>query len=120
MPIGDQVIFEYNLEKWKNSKTNEGSSSENFQNKNILDNNTYENKNVPISVMEILNNTFNGKEILKYYTKNNALHDEQRNLLISTVTKYIEAKGIKCSLSECNEIEIQICNMFPNEKLVRL
>lgn len=71
-----------------------------------------------VSVKEILSNTFNGKEILKFYAKHNILHEEQRNLLITTVAKYIEAKGLSCSISDCSDMEKQICAIFPSEQIV--
>ncbi|XP_046810816.1 uncharacterized protein LOC111687876 [Lucilia cuprina] len=109
LPIGQQAKFEFNLEKW-NKQFN---SSEILP---VCQHITTTEQKIP-TVTEILSNTRNGKDIQNYYNNNKTLHDEQRNLLINTITKYIESKNITCSLSDCMEIEKQICNIFPTEKL---
>lgn len=109
--IGHQAIFETNLEKWRNQQQLDGHNS--FPNLKPSETNHH-----VISVKEILSNTYNGKEILNFYGKNNILHEEQRSLLISTITKYIEAKGIDCSISDCSQIENDICLIFPTEQIV--
>ncbi|KAI8130050.1 hypothetical protein CVS40_0842 [Lucilia cuprina] len=109
LPIGQQAKFEFNLEKW-NKQFN---SSEILP---VCQHITTTEQKIP-TVTEILSNTRNGKDIQNYYNNNKTLHDEQRNLLINTITKYIESKNITCSLSDCMEIEKQIYNIFPTEKL---
>lgn len=71
------------------------------------------------SVADILENTLSGKLILKYYTKNNVLHDDQRNLLITTISKYLFESEVKCSISNCFDLEKEICSLFPSEKMVK-
>ncbi|KNC21407.1 hypothetical protein FF38_12548 [Lucilia cuprina] len=110
LPIGQQAKFEFNLEKW-NKQFN---SSEILP---VCQHITTTEQKIP-TVTEILSNTRNGKDIQNYYNNNKTLHDEQRNLLINTITKYIESKNITCSLSDCMEIEKQIYNIFPTEKLI--
>lgn len=105
--IGDQAIFEEHLDGWKNKRN--VTQQPNFQKQRVNS----------ISVLEILNKTYNGKEILNFYAKNNVFHEEQRNILINTITKYIEANGIQCSISDCADIEAEICSIFPTEQLVR-
>lgn len=109
-PIGDLVKFQHNIEQWKKLKVpNESKTHE--QEKCTI-------KGTQISVMEILENTYNGKEILDFYRKNDTLYEEQRNLLINTIGKYIEAKGVEFSLSACSVMEKEICSIFPSEQLV--
>ncbi|XP_046806468.1 uncharacterized protein LOC124419810 isoform X3 [Lucilia cuprina] len=57
------------------------------------------------------------KQILKYYEKNKILHEGHRNLLIDTISKYIKAKGYKLSISQCADLEKEICKIFPSEEL---
>ncbi|XP_073812255.1 uncharacterized protein [Musca autumnalis] len=57
----------------------------------------------------------NGTLLLKHYSKNKSLNEEQRNLLINTIAKYVDCKGFACSLSDCYEMERQICVLFPME-----
>ena len=54
------------------------------------------------------------------FGKKNSLYEEQRNLLINTICKYVEAKGVEFSLSECSAIEKEICSIFPSEQLVSI
>ncbi|XP_037809229.1 uncharacterized protein LOC119601998, partial [Lucilia sericata] len=111
LSVGDQAKFENCLEKWKETSTPF------FKRDEIQLSSDSSQKSSFVSVKEILSNTFNGKEILKFYSKNDILHEEQRNLLISTVAKYIEANGIPYTISDCADIENQICNIFPSEQL---
>ncbi|XP_037824735.1 uncharacterized protein LOC119612917 [Lucilia sericata] len=103
--------FENCLEKWKETSTPF------FKRDEIQLSSDSSQKSSFVSVKEILSNTFNGKEILKFYSKNDILREEQRNLLISTVAKYIEGNGIPYTISDCADIENQICNIFPSEQL---
>ncbi|KAI8122557.1 hypothetical protein CVS40_6689 [Lucilia cuprina] len=108
LPVGDQAIFETNLKKWMQSL--ETSDVD-------LSTSTNVTQKIICSVKEILKTTYNGQEIYAFYKKNGKLYDEQRNLLISTITKYIESHGIDCSLSECTELEKEICSLFPTEEM---
>lgn len=71
-----------------------------------------------LSVSDILSSTKSGTEILKYYEKNQILQEEHRTLLISTITQYLDLNGCEVSLSNCAELEKQICTIFPTEELV--
>ncbi|KNC31058.1 hypothetical protein FF38_00565 [Lucilia cuprina] len=104
--IGDMVKFEYNLDEWKKSLNK--SETYTSQSNQVT---------TKISIMEILKCTHNGREILDFYKKNETLHEEQRNLLLNTIIKYIEANGVVCSLSDCSEMEKEICSIFPSEEL---
>lgn len=89
LTTGEQARFEYHLENWKSHfNTNEFSPVSN-------NSSTPQNKSTKApTVMEILSNTSTGKDILKFYDNNKSLYEEQRNLLISTITKYIESQGV--------------------------
>ena len=113
LTTGEQARFEYHLENWKR-QFNTIEFCPVSESLSTLQNKTAKTP----TVMEILSNTSTGKDILKFYQNNKSLYEEQRNLLISTITKYIESQGILCSLSDCSDIEKQICSIFPTEKLV--
>ncbi|KNC23711.1 hypothetical protein FF38_01233, partial [Lucilia cuprina] len=57
-----------------------------------------------------LSSTKSGTEILKYYDKHQILQEEHRTLLINTITQYLDLNGCEVSLSDCAELEKQICN----------
>lgn len=131
MPVGDLANFEINLEKWKLTSTGNETFSYNSTPRFLNDNPTFVedaptlDKDIPsfikepiVSVMKMLSETQNGRLILSYYAQHNILHEEQRTLLISTLAKYIESKGYQCSLSDCMEMEKQICKIFPTETIV--
>ncbi|XP_046801112.1 uncharacterized protein LOC111688897 [Lucilia cuprina] len=61
--------------------------------------------------------TKSGTEILKYNDKYQILQEEHRTLLISTITQYLDLNGCEVSLSDCAELEKQICIKFPTEEL---
>lgn len=109
LPIGDMATFEFKYEKWKTPQSEKLSESENQ---------ISPMQNQTISVMNILQDTENGKLILKYYENNKILHEEHRALLIDTISKYVESKGFKASVSQCIDMEKEICSIFPSEELV--
>lgn len=111
--IGEQAAFEHNLKKWK-----EGTCSDEPTYNILQSKNSTKRKQMP-SLLEILSNTCCGKQLLQYYKENRCLYEEQRNLLINTITKYIESNGLVYSLADCNELEKEICAVFPTEELVR-
>ncbi|XP_065354405.1 uncharacterized protein LOC135948881 [Calliphora vicina] len=109
LPVGDQAIFENKLKNWKKSFEADITDIDLLASPKPTRNN--------ISVREVLNTTHNGKEILAFYNNNGTLYDEQRNLLITTITKYVEGNDIDCSLSDCTELEKEICTIFPSEEI---
>ncbi|XP_075158212.1 uncharacterized protein LOC142231488 [Haematobia irritans] len=115
MTIGQQAMLEYNLKVWKASGTTFDKPPEESLKPSSLENKQL--KSQGISVDEILANTSNGKELLKYYSRYSYFNEEQRSLLINTIVKYIESSEITCGLSECTEIENQICSVFPSEQI---
>ena len=115
LPIGDYAKFEHKLEEWRKNLENFDCS----YNVPSFGHSELQIGKKTISVMEILTSTHSGKEILNYYAKNNYLQEEQRTLLINTIAKYIDLNGIHYSLSDCAEMEKDICNIFETENLVR-
>ncbi|XP_075149370.1 uncharacterized protein LOC142223367 [Haematobia irritans] len=112
LSVGDQAIFEFNLKRWK------------LEQRTHPDDDSFKTEVLPKgqhillpSVMDILNDTANGKMLLKYYNDNNVLHEEQRTLLIATLANYIDDKGIFCKITDCSELEKQICVIFPTENI---
>lgn len=124
--MGEQAIFEHKLKNWKQkcnveheftlavTKPDHG----NFSTPLTLEN-TINTKNQIPSLMTILKDTQTGIQILKFYDEKKILHEEQRVLLISTIAKYWELNGHNCSITDCSDIEQQICKIFPTEQLVR-
>lgn len=112
LPVGDQAIFENKLANWKKSFIADAIDF-NFSAPSKPTKNN-------ISVKEVLNTTHNGKEIQAFYNKHGKLYEEQRSLLITTITKFVEGNGIDCSLSDCTELEKEICSIFPSEEIVRI
>lgn len=111
LPIGDMATFEFRYEKWRTPQAEKLFESESE---------ITSMENQKISVMKILQDTVNGKQILKYYENNRILHEEHRSLLIDTISKYVESKGLKVSISQCFDMEKEICSIFPSEELVSI
>ncbi|XP_037812660.1 uncharacterized protein LOC119604245 [Lucilia sericata] len=108
---GDQAHFEFELQNWKKNFGYE-------RDFNMETNNAKAGiKRSLLSVSDILSSTKSGTEILKYYDKHQILQEEHRTLLISTITQYLDLNGCEVSLSECAELEKQICTIFPTEEL---
>lgn len=113
LAVGDMAIFENKLKTWRLQSTDTETISTSPDNSQSTAQSFV--KSPICSVNEMLMDTQNGRLILKHYSKHNILNEEQRNLLINTIAKYIESKGYLCSLSDCTEIENQICTIFPTE-----
>lgn len=115
--IGDQAHFEFNLKNWKKRiGCDEVVTQAELK---VLDDSpkTAIKRSFP-SVCNILSSTKTGNDIIQFYEKNNVLQEEHRTVLLNTITKYLEVNGYDCSLSECADIEKQICKIFPTEELV--
>ncbi|XP_046805893.1 uncharacterized protein LOC124419663 [Lucilia cuprina] len=67
--------------------------------------------------MSILKDTNVGEKIIKNYEENQIFSEEVRVLLLNTIAKYIDVKGYRCTLTDCSNIEQQICKVFPTEQL---
>ncbi|XP_075148179.1 uncharacterized protein LOC142222103 [Haematobia irritans] len=120
LAVGDMVIFEDRLKKWKSHCMAQGKmlpSPQETQNMSSSDDCESLVKAAIPSVKTMLMNTQNGRRILKYYEENKILHEDQRNLLIDTIAKYMEAEGYSCTISDCTRIENQICSLFPTESM---
>ncbi|KNC23851.1 hypothetical protein FF38_05618 [Lucilia cuprina] len=110
--IADEAKFELHLDKYK-----ENVNKQEYQMTGNGDKRKYTPIRNNFSVSDILDNTQSGKLILKYYSKHNTLHDEQRTLLITTISKYLLESGIECSVSSCAGLEKEVCSIFPTEKI---
>lgn len=71
---------------------------------------------VRYSLSRILHETSGGQVILNYYEKHKILREEHRTALINVIARYIDANGCTLSLSESNNLENQIVEMFPTER----
>ncbi|XP_059225338.1 uncharacterized protein LOC106093189 [Stomoxys calcitrans] len=71
---------------------------------------------VRYSLSRILNETSGGQVIMNYYEKHKILREEHRTALINVIARYIDANGCTLSLSESNNLENQIVEMFPTER----
>lgn len=74
--------------------------------------------NCTITLSQILNDTSRGKGLVNYYNKFSQFHEDQRSILISLIAQHYEEKGIKMSLTTSYQLEKQILERFPTEKLV--
>lgn len=120
LPVGDMTIFENELIIWRSYDNDMNYKTPDILRPTTVCDDVQSFVKSPIcSVKDMLTDTQNGRLILKYYSEHNILHEQQRNLLINTIAKYIELKGYVCTLSDCSEIENQICTLFPTESKVR-
>ncbi|TMW52952.1 hypothetical protein DOY81_001985 [Sarcophaga bullata] len=71
---------------------------------------------VRYNLRQILEETNGGQVIVNYYEKHKILREEHRTALISTIARYIDTHGSGLSISESNQLEAQIVEMFPTEK----
>lgn len=121
-PIADEAIFEYNLKIYQNSLDKNSNVESNVEIENPCRCKVLPNKELfkgeTFSVGDILEDTYSGKSILRYYNQHNALHEDQRTLLITSICNYLQEKEIECSVSKCSDMEKEICTIFPTEKLV--
>lgn len=124
LPVGDLAVFENHFENWmvQNVPILTPTVPEIISNAptSTQKSESVSTKEPVCSVMTILKETHNGKAILKYYEEKRVLRDEQRQLLIKTIASYVEARGISCSVSDCSEMEKEICYIFPTEELVNM
>ncbi|XP_058985184.1 uncharacterized protein LOC131805681 [Musca domestica] len=113
LAVGDMAIFQKNLTQWQLESNNAEKTPKTNTTLEFTDCGLVK-KPVP-SVKDMLMDSQNGRLLLKHYAKHNLFNEQQRNLLINTLAKYIESKGYPCSLADSDEIENQICVLFPTE-----
>lgn len=148
IPIGTQIMFEHNLEVWRqNIGLPLESPTENYVNylssppvsplyafsprqstaSNELRFSPYSRTSSPdltsnetplVSLQKILCDTEKGKMILEAYKKVSVLKQEQRYLLINTIAKYFEDHHTQLTLSLSYKLEKEIIELFPGEKIV--
>ena len=106
--MGEQAIFENNLKRWKNEAKPIADTS--FKSLRSIENLPINTK-IP-SLTSILKDTESGKQILKFYEENKVLHEQHRVLLINILAKYLDLKGYNCTITDCSNIEFQICSLF--------
>lgn len=146
--VGAQILFEYNLENWRqaigipldNALGSNGStllinpSAQNPSRHQIQSSPTPsmisthspspilcadDDTNIEtVTINKILNETSKGIMVLDYYKKKSYLEAEQRTALINIITQYFEDRGIQLSLAISYRMEKEILEMFPTEKLV--
>jgi len=138
--LGTQILFEHKLEEWRQSigstldsvqqeSTSRSTSSSSISPTDGLSNQTsirfmpYERSPTPVDnctimLSHILNDTSRGKGLVHYYNKFSQFHEDQRSILISLIAQHYEEKGVKMSLTTSYQLEKQILERFPSEKLV--
>lgn len=121
-PVGDEALFESNLERWKAASNVDVNT---FCNTKLIlepsdQNHLTVNKDKYFSVKQFLDTTKSGKMIQKYYIQHNILHEEQRNLLVNTIANFLQENGFECSIAKCSTIQKEICSIFPTEKEVSI
>lgn len=75
-----------------------------------------------ISVLDILNSTSDGKQLMSIYEEKKQFEVCQRNWLCNTIVEFIFKKrfspGSALTVKECSIISKQIANLFPGESTV--
>lgn len=145
--LGTQILFENKLEEWRESigismspvyQDFQGTSSSSVSSHGSHTNtpsrfspyqkdkrSTAYQRSTPspdnsstIVLSDILNETSRGKGLVNFYNKFSNFHEDQRSVLISLIAQYYEEKGVKMSLAASYQLEQQILERFPSEKLV--
>ncbi|KAF0709664.1 Uncharacterized protein FWK35_00022064, partial [Aphis craccivora] len=144
--LGTQILFENKLEEWRESigismspvyQDFQGTSSSSVSSHGSHTNtpsrfspyqkdkrSTAYQRSTPspdnsstIVLSDILNETSRGKGLVNFYNKFSNFHEDQRSVLISLIAQYYEEKGVKMSLAASYQLEQQILERFPSEKL---
>ncbi|XP_024875367.1 uncharacterized protein LOC112456838 [Temnothorax curvispinosus] len=143
--LGTQILFEDNLEKWRNSlnlpletpnmnfSNLSGPSSPALSTESDVPSTSrsrfspYRRSSTPsvdettmITLSTILNETPKGIMLVEYYKKYGKFDDEQRSLLINTCANFFEENSIKMSMADSYRLEKEILERFPTEKLISL
>jgi len=139
--LATQILFEDNLENWRNSlnlpqtipKSAENTanlskpsspvpsissvstSESRFSSDKIL---STSNKTNMTTLSTILNETQNGIMLAEYYKKYEKFENEQRTLLINTCANFFHENDITMSIAASYKLEKEILETFPTEKLV--
>jgi len=138
--LGMQFKFEDKLEKWRESigiplspvdqdfRSTSSSSISSTRGSNTKTPTRFmpyqrstpspDNACIGMMLADILNETSRGKGLVDYYNKFLSFHEDQRSVLISLIAHYYEEKGVKMSLTASYQLEKQILERFPSEKLV--
>ncbi|XP_075157406.1 uncharacterized protein LOC142230653 [Haematobia irritans] len=131
--LGDKIVFEFNINKWREetgkpihdeyyldvanistSSRKSSCSSITFSQEPLTER---FDSNTGVKLSTILNHNKTGKRILETYKKYEHINEDQRNLIITTIASYFHANELHMSLQESYNLEKQIIEMFPNEKL---
>lgn len=143
--LGTQIIFEHKLEEWRelikcplDTFCLPDSRKRDFINKSPTsisptdslnttptsvrfmpyDRSSTNENSCTIMLSTILSNSSRGKGLVDYYNKFSSFHEDQRSVLIFLIAQYYEEKGVKMSLTASYQLEQQILERFPSEKLV--
>ncbi|KAF2887458.1 hypothetical protein ILUMI_18715, partial [Ignelater luminosus] len=134
-----QILFEYHLKEWRallgcplgicntqrhvissalppQSQTTTCSSSIQIEPYSVQSL-TPESNETNINLSTVLNETTRGVMLTSYYTNFGKFNEEQRSMLINVIAQYLEDKKIQMSLSKSYQLERQILETFPTEKL---
>lgn len=77
-----------------------------------------ENLSFTTNLADIISISPKGCMLIEYYNKANTFHDEQRNMLINLICHYFNERNLHMSLANSYQLEKEICERFPTEKLV--
>lgn len=70
------------------------------------------------SLVAILGHSYKGKLLTKYYEEHIHFQDAQRLSLIKLIAHYFDDFDLHLSLSKCSQLEKEILERFPTEKIV--
>lgn len=136
--IGKQILFEHNLEEWRNSigvpmvyppdstlsspSTSRASTPSSREYRYVPyvtpPSPTEQSGDSQISLSSILNDTPKGIMLVEYYKKFSKFQDDQRTSLINLVAQCFEEKNVALTLAASYRLEREILERFPEEKLV--
>ncbi|XP_031340791.1 uncharacterized protein LOC116168916 [Photinus pyralis] len=136
--LGTQVIFEHNIDMWRNAMDLGSSQLDNNQNNNdslkrvnLLSTSSYPNSpssstvescpespsDAYTSLATILKDSCNGIAICDYYKRHTKFNEEQRSALINLIANFYERNDKHLSLKTSHQLETEILTIFPTEKL---
>lgn len=109
-PLGVQVTFRHNVERWQQNQVTTMMSSPQL----VSSPKPNSDKNNVLELVEILDCT-QGTMIMDYYKINKSLNDNIRTLLVEIIIQNIITKKIVMSVSLAENISNQIQGLFPSE-----
>ncbi|XP_023297680.2 uncharacterized protein LOC111680278 isoform X1 [Lucilia cuprina] len=119
MKIGDKILFKHKLDKWRKDRNLPAlvqPSTGEVQDTQFQYFGT-EVENPKVNVLDILKLHKSGCKILKFYEKSQKISEEHRSCIMNIIVQHFESKDLHMSLQTSYQLENQILQIFPTEKL---